>query len=160
MAVHKLSLEDFFEEEPYALFGIHCTIDDYRLAYLINRYLDIGLKRKTKDLDFRSNQSYAIFEWDDEKMQSSWNLVSNICRLEVEDESQAVSLFSAQTKVVKPFYLVPEYKKVNYILKVKGLSESTKEKLLLDKIQKIPQVVTAYSLDSDKIKLKHHLIFD
>ena len=51
MAVHKLILEDVFNEVSYTLIGIHCTIEDYRVAYLLNKYLGINLVRSKEDLD-------------------------------------------------------------------------------------------------------------
>ena len=43
MAVYKL-LDDDFDNDDYLLLAIHCAIDDYRLAYLLNQYLYINLK--------------------------------------------------------------------------------------------------------------------
>ena len=51
MAVYKL-LDDDFDNDDYLLLAIHCAIDDYRLAYLLNQYLSINLKRYVHDLDF------------------------------------------------------------------------------------------------------------
>jgi hypothetical protein len=44
MALHKL-LEDDFDDDAYSLLAIHCDSDDFRLAYLLNQYLNINLKR-------------------------------------------------------------------------------------------------------------------
>ena len=38
MQVYALELEDFCEEE-YSLIGIHTALEDYRLAYLLNKNL-------------------------------------------------------------------------------------------------------------------------
>ena len=43
MAAQKLILDDFLDEQNYALIGIHCAIDGYRLAYFLNHYLDLKL---------------------------------------------------------------------------------------------------------------------
>ena len=65
MAVHKLIVDDF-DDDDYLLLAIHCALEDYRLAYLLNQYLDINLKRKVHDLDFNKlESSYSIYEWED-----------------------------------------------------------------------------------------------
>ena len=60
MAVHKLVLDDVFEEALYTLIAIHCTVEDYRLAYLLNKYLGINLVRKSKDLDYNKDKSAYV----------------------------------------------------------------------------------------------------
>lgn len=68
MAVHKLILDDIFEDVSCTLIAIHCAIEDYRLAYLLNKYLNITLSRKPKDLDFNKGiTKYALFEYEDQK---------------------------------------------------------------------------------------------
>ena len=51
MAISKLNLEDFCNE-VFSLFAIHTDLDDYRLAYFLNKHLGINLFRKAFDLDF------------------------------------------------------------------------------------------------------------
>ena len=82
MAVHKLILDDVFDESVFTLIAIHCTIEDYRLAYLLNKFLRINLCRKRFDLDFKNGKSaYSIYHWEDKKQLIDWNLVSNICKI-------------------------------------------------------------------------------
>ena len=69
------------------------------------------------------------------------------------------SLFDTQEILIKTFHLLPEYKTVDYFLKVDSLFSTSKEKYILDRIQKIPQVATAYSVDSSELKSKDNLIF-
>ncbi|WP_242083323.1 IPExxxVDY family protein [Aestuariivivens sediminis] len=160
MAVHKLVLDTIFDEELYTLIGIHCTLEDYRIAYLLNKSLEINLKRKPMDLDFNNGKSaYSVFEWKDHKHLRTWNLVSNICkREEFQDRSEA-SLFDIQTPVIKIFNLINEFKKVNYFLKIENDFSDSKEKYIINRILRIPQVVTAYSIDMSQLKSKNNLIF-
>jgi hypothetical protein len=65
MALHKLLVDDFIDT-TYSLMAIHCTLEDYRVAYLLNQYLQIKLKRNPQDLDFKYvAASYPIYEWED-----------------------------------------------------------------------------------------------
>lgn len=160
MAVHKLILDDFFEEASYTLIAIHCAVEDYRLAYLLNNYLKIHLTRKRTDLDYNNGKSiFSIFEWEDSKYLTTWNLVHNVCKIETYQKSNHQSLFDSEEKIIQKFYLIPEYKQVSYLLKIDNEFDDDKKKRIIDTILKIPQVSTAYSLDGNELKSKNNLIF-
>lgn len=160
MAVHKLILDDVFDEVVYTLIAIHCTTEDYRLAYLLNKHLGISLTRKPTDLDYSGGKSaFSIFEWEDTKQLITWSLVSNICKTEVVKKDKFNSLFDAQEKITQTYNLIPEYKAVNYFLKIDNEFNPSKEKRILNNIIEIQQVATAYSIDIDQLKSKDNLIF-
>jgi hypothetical protein len=160
MAVHKLILDDIFEENLYTLIAIHCGVEDYRVAYLINNYLNICLTRKLSDLDYNNGKSnFSIFEWEDPKYLTTWNLVYNVRKAELYQKTNRQSLFDSEEKIIKTFYLIPEYKQVNYFLKIDSEFDEKKEKLIKDTLLKIPQISTAYSIDANQLKSKDNLIF-
>ncbi|WP_298550310.1 IPExxxVDY family protein [uncultured Algibacter sp.] len=161
MAVHKLILDDAFNDALYTLIAIHSSLEDYRLSYLLNKHLGIALSRKATDLDFKNGQiSYSIYEWEDQKQLVTWSLVSNICKTEGLQQTDYKSLFDSQEKIIKTFQLLPEHKTVNYFLKIDSEFSFSKEKYILDIILKIPQIATAYSVDSNQLKSKENLIFN
>ena len=161
MAVHKLVLDDAFDDAVFTLVAIHCRLEDYRLAYLLNKHLGTRLTRKTSDIDVNDGKTaYSIFEWEDEKQMVTWSLVSNICKTEELQKSSFESLFNNQEKITKTYYLVPEHKTVNYLLKIDSEFSFTKEKYILDGILRIPQIATTYSIDSNQLKSKDNLIFN
>lgn len=158
MATHKLVLDDL-ECESYQLIAIHCSLEDYRLAYLLNQHLNLQLKRRQNDLDFFVAK-YSIFEWEDESQMLIWNLVSNICKVEENQaDADATSLFNDRNSV-KTHNLVPEYKAANYLLKIDCESNFSKEKRVVNTLLSIPQIVTAYSIDAENLKSKTNLIFN
>lgn len=162
MAIKKLILDDFSEEEPFTLIGIHCTIEDYRLAFLLNTALNIKLKREENDIDNENKKtSFSLFEWEDNEQFKTWNLVSNTSKVvsNVIEES-ANSLFSFNQTRTKKHHLVSEFSKANYLLKIDNELHSSKEKLILDRILKIGQVITAYVIDTASLKQKDQLIFN
>jgi len=160
MALHKLLVEDF-DEDCFVLFAIHCNIDDYRLAYLLNKQLKVNLHRKPQNLDYKyTSASYSIYEWENTSQQVTWNLVSNICKKEEEGLSSSGSLFNDQPKITRTHNLIPEYKKANYLLKIENENYQINEKHIIDNIQKITQVITAYSIDVNQLKSKDNLIFN
>ena len=156
MAVHKL----IHEEASYTLIAIYTTIEDYRLAYLLNSYLKIHLTRQRTDLDYNNGKSsFSIFEWEDIKYLTTWNLVHNVCKLETYQKTNEQSLFASEEKITETSYLIPEYKQVNYFLKIDTEFDTDQEKLIIDTILKIPQVSTVYSVDGNQLKSKNNLIF-
>jgi hypothetical protein len=159
MALHKLLVDDFYDAS-FSLLAIHCGLEDYRLAYLLNKHLHLKLERKLQDLDYKYfASSYAIYEWRDEALYTTWNLVSNICKKEEDSLQSTGSLFDTQEKVLKTYYLLPEFKKVDFLIKITNENQNFNEKLILDKIQEIPQIITAYIITAEQIKSKDNLIF-
>ena len=70
MQIHALGLEDFCEEE-YTLIGIHTVLEDYRLAYLLNKNLQIRFSKSQKDLEFegdKNNGSFSIYNFQSKKI--------------------------------------------------------------------------------------------
>ncbi len=160
MAVHKLILDDTFDDTAYSLIAIHCRLEDFRAAYLLNKHLGICLGRRASDLDAKNGQaSYAIFEWEDEKQLITWSLVSNICKTQAVQQTHYKSLFDNHETITKTFHLLPEYKTVNYFMKIEGGLSAQKERTVTETILSIPQVATAYSVDSGQLKFKDNLIF-
>ena len=160
MAVHKLLIDDF-DDEAYFLIAIHCSIEDYRLAFLLNKYLDINLSRCERDVDFDYlKASFPIFEWEDKQHQMTWNLVSNICKREEESVVSSGSLFSDPIKNLKSFNLIPEMEQVDFFIKISNDGIPVNEKKIIRMIQEIPQVAAVYTVDIFDLKSRENLIFD
>lgn len=161
MAIHKL-FEDDFEEDNYTLIAIHCSTEDYRLAYLLNTNLSLKLARKEEDLDYNYMEaSFSIYEWDDDENFITWNLVANTSKKEVEQMASAGSLFSdhkGKRTVAK--YLIPEQKKVDYFVKISSESYLKSSKIIVSKINAIAEVITAYTVNPNQLKSKNNLIFE
>lgn len=161
MAVHKLILDDDFDDAAYVLIAIHCRLEDYRLAYLLNKTLGINLARKALDIDVKNGrESYSIFEWKDEEQLTIWNLVSNICKGEETFQTSQGSLFENGEKITKIYHLLPEHKKVNYFLKIEGNQDPSIAQQVLGVILSLPQIATAYNIDTNQLKSKNNLIFN
>ncbi|QHI37632.1 hypothetical protein IMCC3317_30120 [Kordia antarctica] len=161
MAIHKL-FEDDFEEDNYTLIAIHCSTEDYRLAYLLNTNLNLKLARKREDLDYNYLEaSFSIYEWDDEENFVTWNLVANTSKKEVEQMASAGSLFSDQKgKRTISKYLIPEQKRVDYFIKISSESYLKSSKIIVSKVNAIAEVITAYIVDPNQLKSKNNLIFE
>jgi hypothetical protein len=112
-------------------------------------------------LDFQyTAASYSVYEWEDNKRQSMWNLIGNIFKREEDSLVSSGSLFDATSKVIKTYNLIPEYKNVNYFLKIENDDHYMNLKNIISIIQKIPQIVTVYDIDVSTLKSKNNLIFN
>ena len=161
MAVHKLILDDVFDESVFTLIAIHCTIEDYRLAYLLNKFLRINLCRKRFDLDFKNGKSaYSIYNWEDKKQLIDWNLVSNMCKTNDYTQINSGLLFETTQSITKTYNLLPELKTVNYLLKIDDELNLAKEKYIINTLLSVPQIATAYTIDQSQLKSKDNLIFN
>ena len=158
MAISKLNLEDFCNE-VFSLFAIHTDLDDYRLAYFLNKHLGINLFRKTFDLDFvNSKGSFSVFEYIDQTSFLKWSLISNIYNYNFSTKASNDDLFVESNNLVQKVNLLTEYKNVNYLLKIENNEGQVDLEAIAKEIKSIPQVITLYDINKD-LKNKENLIF-
>ena len=161
MLAHKLVLDDF--DNPFKLIAIHCSSEDYKLAFLLNRHLNLKLARTRKDHDFTSKAvraEFALYRYNNEKQYCDYYLISNKFRAESKSTSGEGSLFGEETLDLNRIHLLPQYRNIDFLLKIEEEYESVSERKLLEQIKQIPQVATAYTIDTDNLKFKENLIFD
>ena len=159
MPSFKLILNDALEYD-FSLIAIHGSLQDYRIAYFLNKYLGIQLQRRSKDVDFKKEGHealFSLFTFEDSKNYRSYTLVGNRCRVGHPSLEDKASLFTRQESF-KLITLIPELKKTDFFLKLE--SDTPTPKSMLAKINQIPQVVTAYAVDVNKLKSKRNLIFE
>ena len=163
MGHHKLVLDDDFKEE-FSLIAVHCSEEDYKMAYLLNRHLGLGLKRETADLDY-SNEgleaTFSLFQYTSELQYTSYDLVTNKCKSTVLNVKGQGGLFSDETSEKNiTTYLLPEHKKVDYFLKIYSEFSTIPLRNIIATINEIKQVISAYEVAQESIKAKNNLIFD
>lgn len=159
MATHKLFVDDF-DDASYLLFAIHSMIEDYRLAYLLNQVLDIRLRRCSHDVDFEYlKASFPIYEWENEQHDLKWTLVGNICKKEEDSIFSSGTLFDSSLKNIKTYQLIPEMEQVDYFLKIENDDQSLSQRIILEKINSIPQIAAVYEVDVHELKSRENLIF-
>lgn len=156
MQVYALEMDDFCKE-PYSLIGIHSTLEDYKLAYLINQNLNTRFYKAIKDLEFKRDKkkaSFSIYNYENTNDGFNWFLIANSYRRENQTVSNEL-LLTSETKT----YLIPEKKKVDFFLKICGDSEYDFVMKTIQKIINIENVITAYSIDKNTLKSRDFLIF-
>ena len=151
-----MQLLTFDLEDDYSLIGIHSTEEDYRLAYLLNKHLKTKLTRFKQHLDFKnSTAEFPLFEYKDEKNFINYYLINNK-HLQFVHNQNNEGLFGGSSTVS---YLIPEKKKVDFFLKIEGCSRQNFIKNLVERLKKIDQIITSYSLETNTLKSKDNLIF-
>lgn len=139
----KLSqLETDFEKQD-ALIGISSHLRDYRLAYLINQSLGFALE-KADDLPAFISKSdkpslFSCYTYEDCEKQLTYFLLSN---------AGAEGL------------LVPSQREAGYFLLMRGLVSLEMETSTVLKLKKVPNVLTVYPIDQNKISNIELLLSD
>lgn len=156
MQIHSLGFNDFYEDD-FSLIGIHTTLEDYKLAYLLNKNLKINFIKSKENLNFEKTEkssSFSIFNYYNKEYDSDWVLIANSSKRENQTESNEL-LLTTETKI----YLIPEKKKVDFFIKVSGELGFDFVKKIIDKVKNIEQVITSYPIDKNTLKSKDFLIF-
>lgn len=156
MQIHSLGLDDFCEEE-YSLIGIHTTLEDYKLAYLLNKTLKTSFYKSIENLEFENLEnkaSFSIFKYINTNYDFDWFLIANSFKRENQTESNEL-LLTSETKT----YLISEKKKIDFFIKISGDVEYSFVLETIEKIKKIDQVITSYYVDKNTLKSKDYLIF-
>ena len=139
----------------YKLFAVHSALDDYRLAYFLNKTLQLQLAKENKKaslLDTFSGKYFSYYYWENPLLGTAWHCIGN--KLLIEKEMQSLSLFESTTSLI---YLIDKYKKVDYFLKI-DTERRIDTTSLLSKISEIP-ATTAYTIDTDTLNNKYKQIF-
>jgi len=162
MAIHRLDLDEF-DEIDYYLMAIHTSLEDYRLAYFINKNLPINLSKSKNEIHAQTKEGEANFSryyyYDAEKT-VSWNLIQNKNEIISTSRNDSQDLFSNETSEVSTtIHLLPEFKKVDFFLKIENSEEALDFSEIQQQLNTIESIAAIYAVDTNKIKSKNNLIF-
>lgn len=162
MAIHRLDLDEF-DEIDYYLMAIHTSLEDYRLAYFINKNLPINLSKSKNEIHAQTKEGEANFSrfyyYDSEKT-ISWNLIQNKNEIISVSSNDFQNLFSNETSEVSTtIHLLPEFKKVDFFLKIENSEEAVDFSEIQQHLNSIESIAAVYAVDTNKIKSKNNLIF-
>jgi hypothetical protein len=152
MAKHVLSFD--LDDEPLTIIAVHSGEEDYRLVYWLNKILNLRLQREAQDLEFANHIFAPWYVYENELEFTRFALLPN--KIEGDTADQEIDLFSGGLKQV--YYVLPEFKKANYLLKIEGASDIDLTEIL-NKLKGLPEIVMAYALNSQQIKSRTNLIF-
>ncbi|PIF00724.1 MAG: hypothetical protein CR994_05060 [Maribacter sp.] len=151
--VHKIS-GDFYEES-FTLIALHSSLRDYSIVYALNMVLGSSFVRASKDLELSEYKSFPFFEWQDDQHDRYWTLIAN---KSIKKELLARDGLFQDDPSFAEHHLVPEYKEVDYFIKI-GHDDDLSTSFLVKDLLTVPKIITAYSLDADILKSRNNLIF-
>lgn len=152
MAKHVLSFD--LDDEPLTIIAVHSGEEGYRLVYWLNQSLNLRLQREAEDLEFANHIFAPWYVFENELEFTRFVLLPN--KIEGDTADQEIDLFSGGFKQIH--YVLPEFKKANYLLKIEGVSDKDLTEIL-NKLKGLPEIVMAYALNSQQIKSRTNLIF-
>ena len=161
MLSHKLMMDDV--EDNYHLLAIHSSMEEFKMAFLLNRNLQLRLKRATYDVDFNHGvvqALYPLYSYKESAKNRNFYLIKNKYKGAVKKVVSSGSLFSEEEVSPQITYLIPEFNKVDYFLKIEDDLEEDYIQELLNMIGKIPRVITTYTVDANQLRSKNNLIVD
>ena len=162
MAIHKLDLGEF-DEIDYYLIAIHTSLEDYRLAFFINQNLPINLSKSKNEVQINVKEgetNFSRFYYYDSENAISWNLVQNKNEVFQQKKGAVQNLFSDVTlEVSTKVYLLPEFKKVDFFLKIENTENTMNASKIKTILNTIGNISAAYTVDTNQIKSKNNLIF-
>jgi hypothetical protein len=139
----KILLDVRPEPAIFSLIGVSCHVKDYRISFLLNKYLGFDLL-KMEDLKITFNnkqdpEEFSFYYYYDEDYFNTYYLMSN--------RSQEV-------------VLAPEIRQVDFLLIVEGEFKKSQMDRLIKSIRDIPNILAAYEVKLAEIKNFETLLND
>lgn len=136
----KLFVEPIFDFE---LLGLVSPVKDYKMAWLINRELDLNLiKSDNIQIEFLSAPQLEISQYFLSLPHGFIQLLKN----KALNTSQQLA------------YLIPELRNLDYFLLVQDQTQHTSISTFIDHLAKNPYIQSVVRLDISKIKSKENLL--
>ena len=162
MTHYKLQLDDDAGED-YVLIAIHCSEEPYKMAFMLNKHLTMQLQRRKSDLQLSTKEydaSFSIFEFENEQQYIQFYLFENKCTLSLEKSYAVGGLFEKEvSEKTTVAHVLPEFKKVDYFLKIESDGNSFPIRKMLAQLNEINEVISAYTIENTTIKSHNNLIF-
>jgi hypothetical protein len=162
MIIHKMNLDEF-EKMEYQLVAIHTSLEEYRLAFYINQKLPINLSKFKNEIQIKSKDGetqFVRYVYEDAKNGLFWNLIQNKNEITIQNKGENEGLFAeTQNSFATKVYLLPEFKKVDYFLKIENSEDTLEIPEITSLLNTIERVSTVYLIENENIKSKNNLIF-
>ena len=142
MAKNRLKVSYDFD---FHLVALSTSLKAYKLAWTLNRDLHINLyKADNISIDFSRGKSLSITNYISKTEHQTVRLLKN--RSEYADNKSNI-------------FLLPEFKKFEYLLMVSDDSATFDVDAFISTIEQIPLVDFVLSVDAAKLKSRYNLIF-
>ena len=126
----------------FVLIAVTTSLKDYRICYLINKYLNFNFTR-VEDLKldmgtFAAPALFSLFHYSWEATETDFYFIGN-------KGSES--------------YLVPEMREADYFIMIKNYIDDDDLDSMISALNKVPEIVAAVKIDPKKIKSRENLLF-
>ena len=159
MCAIKLAYDDFEDEDTWLV--IHSSLLNFRMAFLLNKYLKTRfrfVKEVIRNESENSSFEFMQYEFYDKKLDSYWKLVENKSFSTQNNFHNTLGMFDLESISIAQ-YMIPDHKKVDYILKIENVMTDQEVQSLIQKINNIPQVTLVYQMPIKFQKSKKNLLY-
>ena len=136
-------------EDNYTIFGIRSNLTDFTLCYFLNKKLNLNLSREKEDVSLfylKKKIFFSLFTFYNEEQNNNWSLIKNETTFQNKDVSNS-NLFTNE-KIAMLMYLIPEYRRFDFFIKITGLVFDKKEIISLINSIKNIELVSEISIDN------------
>ncbi len=144
----------------YLLIAIRSKLEDYQLAYFLNKTSFFFFKRKEKDLKSVLNKQsvyFSTFEDVNTELRRTSFLISNNSVYK-EEISSSESLFSNKF-IFNTAFLIPELKEFDYFIKLVGIWKKEEILELKKNLQNMQHIESEVDVNLKNLKSIHNLVF-
>lgn len=142
----------------FELIGIVDSVPDYKLCWILNTALNWRLEKKN-DLKITHTKSKYLLNNVPQLFENNENIESNHPLYVYEDESNSVN-YHIITNKNNGLLLLPEAPRIAHLLMIDNWIEEDKLTCILEKINQIPFISTAFKLNFREFVNKQNLIFE
>ena len=153
----KYTLNNLVNDDPIYLIGINSTLESYKLAFKLNKELNLNFVRSNKDIDLPKEKAYYNhFVSKNNSKEILYDFFSNkFQKIIFPNNVSSLNLFDYPFS--KEVYLLKEFKEADYF--IKSLDQKDHYEII-NNIRKIPEISIIYNLNSNEIRNKENLIFE
>ena len=148
MATLKLSTENDYD---FILIGISSNMPDYRICWAINNALFLQLEKVDDYELFDKQKKISAPDLFEKNHQSTFSHY-------MEENEETFCSYHLLSNIGTGVALVPEHKKVNYLLLVKGPITKSEKREMLENLNAVSLVTSAYEIEVSEINSKKNLI--
>lgn len=157
----KLTLDEFSFED-FKLIAIQTPLEDYKVAFTLNKTFDMSFVKEQLEIEFTNENGtgyFSRFNFEDKKNHLNWSLVQNKTFIQNKN-SQEVSLFTElDHKFKSQINLIPELNKFDYLLKIDEIDDYYNIDHFISNLSNLKHISTVYLADTNQIKSINNLIF-
>jgi len=157
----KLLLNKYIDLD-FKLIGINASLEPFKMAFLINKHLNMQFKRTQHDAELIYNKYsiyFALYAYHDTKTDTKFYFIQNKSKYTNIKNEQGLSLFDGQKQIMGK-RLIDSKLQSDYLIKIEDEFDRFKIKKLIIDLNEIPQLISAYEITVDSINSPENLIFE